>query len=334
MTVRASLLVFLTSAAYAAPPCTAAKPECTEWVVFGAGPQRSLIYRTHSLDVQDAAVVRALVVVHGMNRDADNYFKDAAAAAFLAGALEDTAVIAPRIASNAGGSCRDALAPNEMSWPCGLWRSGGAAEGNPGITSFDFVDEILRKLASKKAFPNLKEIVVTGHSAGGQYAGRYAMSNTVHDEIAKLGVAVSYVVSNPSSYAYLDASRPSADGAAFGPYNDAANCTTYNRWPYGLLDRVGYTAKIPDAQLKQQLASRPVTYLLGELDTLPLAGFDSSCPAMAQGPSRLARGQAWAKYVSQKIGAHHQVVLVPMCGHNARCMYTSDAALPVLFPKP
>jgi hypothetical protein len=25
---------------------------------------------------------------------------------------------------------------------------------------------------------------------------------------------------------------------------------------------------------------------------------------------------------------------VPLCGHNARCMYTSDVALPLLFPKP
>ena len=55
---------------------------------------------------------------------------------------------------------------------------------------------------------------------------------------------------------------------------------------------------------------------------------------MAQGPSRLARGKAWAKYVNEKFGAHHKAVVVPMCGHNARCMYGSDAALPVLFPKP
>ena len=162
MIARASLLLLITAAAYAAPPCTAAKPECTEWIVFGGGPARSLVYRTHPLDTKDLAVVRALVVVHGMNRDADNYFQTATAAAFLAGALEDTVVIAPRFASAAGGSCRDALAPNEVSWPCGIWRSGGAAPADAAITSFDLTDEILRTLASKKAFPNLKTIVVAG----------------------------------------------------------------------------------------------------------------------------------------------------------------------------
>ena len=105
--------------------------------------------------------------------------------------------------------------------------------------------------------------------------------------------------------------------------------------PYGLQDRgSGYTAGIPDEQLKKQVAARPVTYLLGELDVMPVGGFDSSCPAMAQGPTRRARGEAFAKYVNEKYGARHKVVVIPLCGHNARCMFTADPALPILFPTP
>jgi hypothetical protein len=77
----------------------------------------------------------------------------------------------------------------------------------------------------------------------------------------------------------------------------------------------------------------PVTYLLGELDVLPLAGFDSSCPGDGPGPTRLARGQAYAAYVNAKYNAQHKVVVVPLCGHNARCMFTAEVALPILFPK-
>ena len=88
-----------------------------------------------------------------------------------------------------------------------------------------------------------------------------------------------------------------------------------------------------DDQIKRQLASRPTTYLLGELDILPLGGFDSSCSAMAQGPTRQARGQAFGKYVNEKLGAHHRVVIVPECGHNARCMFTAEDALPLIFPE-
>src|SRR6266403_1611518 len=194
------------SAPASAAPCTSARPECTEWIGFAA-PARSLVYRTYPLDRRNDQIRRALVMVHGAGRDADNYFRTALAAAFLAAALNDTIVIAPRFASNDGRGCRDTLAANEINWSCSgdTWRSGGVSASNKELTSYDLMDVILRRLARKDIFPNLKAIVVCGHSAGGQYVTRYEMANQVHD---KLGVPVTYVVSNPSSYAYLDPERP------------------------------------------------------------------------------------------------------------------------------
>jgi hypothetical protein len=313
-----------------AAPCTTVAG-CSEWVLLGDGPARSLIYRTYPLQERNEAITRALVIVHGAGRDADNYFRTALAAAFLAGALENTIVIAPRFAS-VGGGCGDKLDTDEVNWPCNgdSWRSGGIANGNPKLSSYDFMDEILRRLAHREVFPNLKEVVVAGHSAGGQFVNRYEMANLVHDS---LGVPVRYVVSNPSSYGYPDSNRPTADGKEFRPFSDARNCTTYDRWPYGFQNRTGYAGKIPDEQLRRQLATRPTTYLLGQLDVLPLAGFDGSCPAMAQGATRLARGQAFVTYANQMYGAKHKAIVVELCGHNARCMFTAETALPVLFPK-
>ena len=316
---------------YAVDPCTKDTPDCTRWVNLG-GESRALVYSTYPLDQKNDQIVRALIVVHGQGRDADNYFRTSLAAAFLAGAFNNTIVISPRLASNNGTGCRDTLAPNEVNWPCAgdSWRSGGVATNNAKLTSYDFMDEIVRELTRKENFPNLKAIVISGHSAGGQFVTRYEMGNKIHESIS---VPITYIVSNPSSYSYLDAERPSGINNELRAFGDARNCTTYDNWPYGLKNRTGYTANVPDGQLKKQLASRPVTYLLGELDVLPLAGFDSSCPAMAQGPTRLARGQAFAAYVKAKYNARHQVVVVPLCGHNARCMFTAEVALPILFPK-
>ncbi len=351
------LFAFIAAIAFAAlgwaAPCVTKSQACTEWIKLGAGPSRSLIYRTYSLEAKNDAITGALVMVHGAGRDADNYFRTAVAAAFLAGTLENTVVISPRFASN-GGGCRDALDKDEVNWPCSgnSWRAGGVSPSHKDLTSFDFADELLRKLARKEIFPNLKSIVLAGHSAGGQFVTRYQMSNQVHD---KLGVAVTYVVSNPSSYAYLDDNRPSdaaysvnarapgyvpaAPAAAgsepirlFRPYGDGRGCTTYDDWPYGLKNRTGYTGNVSDDQLKKQLAARPLVYLLGDLDILPLGGFDSSCQAMAQGPTRFARGQAFSKYANEKFGAKHVLTVVPLCGHNARCMFTAEIALPVIFP--
>ena len=329
-----------------AAACTTSTPECTEWVTLGAGPARSMIYTSYSLDKRNERIRRALIMVHGTNRNADHYFATAMAAAFLAGAVDDAVVIAPHVIA-----CADKPELNEVVWSCSgdSWRSGGAATSHPDLNSFDLADQILRKLANKNTFPNMQAIVVAGHSAGGQFVTRYEMSNRIHES---LGVPVSYVVANPSSYSWPVAIRPTASGDAeaadakdgwksesvhtnftLAPY-DATQCPAYNRWPFGLENRAsGYTAKLSDEQLKKQLISRPTTYLLGQVDTLPLGGFDSSCGAMAQGPTRRARGEAFLKFVNETLGAKHKAIIVSECGHNDRCVYTTDAVLPVIFPK-
>ena len=326
-------------------PCVTATAACTGWVTPATGPGRSMVYRSYSLDAPNAGVQRALIMVHGTGRNADHYFSTAMSAAFLAGALNDTVVIAPHMIDST-----DPKQENEVVWATS-WRTGGPGRDDPKLSSFDFVDAILKKLADKKTFPNMRAIVVAGHSAGGQYVNRYEMSNRVHDS---LGVAVTYVVANPSSYAWPAPVRPlpqdDADPAkakdgwslspdtavhknfTFGPF-DAAKSATYNRWPMGLENKTGYVEALSDDQIKKQLVERPTTYLLGQVDTLPLGGFDSSPNAMAQGPTRRARGEAFFRYVTEQLGARHAVQIVPECGHNDRCVFTTDAVLPVIFPK-
>jgi len=356
------LLELMIAAATVLPaPCTSATPGCTEWIKPTGKHAKVLVYRSYSLETRNENITRALVFVHGILRDADNHFRTALAAGFLAGALNDTVIVAPRFASNSSapgnkaGNCHDAMVVDEANWVCDTqrtdsWRSGGTELGNDKLSSFAFMDEILRHLARKELFPNLRAIVVAGHSAGGVFVIRYEMLNQVH---SKLGVPVSYIVSNPSTYAYVDDLRPTANalpttvaaGApgyspprspaepAFVAYGDAKNCTQFNTWPFGLNGRTGYSSELTDEQVTEQLVKRPVTYLLGEADVLPLGVFDGSCPAVAQGPTRLGRGLAFSRYVTEMHGAQHKAIVVPFCGHSARCMFTSDVALPLMFPK-
>jgi pimeloyl-ACP methyl ester carboxylesterase len=331
-----------------AAPCTRPVEACTDWVSLGADA-RAMVFSTYPLATRNTTIRRALIMVHGTLRNADHYFTTATGAAFLAKALGDTIVIAPAFHS-ADKGCEDKLQPNEVSWSCrgDSWRSGGAAISHPNLTSFQFIDAILKDLADKNRFPSLKAIVIAGHSAGGQFVARYEMSNRIHES---LGVSVTYVVANPSSYAWPDVTRalPVDDAApanaalswksetphtnfTYGAF-DAAKAPGYDRWPYGLEDRKGgYTAGMSDAQLKAQLVSRPTTYLLSQVDVLPLGGFDDSPDAMAQGPTRRARGEAFVNFVNSRLGGHARVMIVPECGHNDRCVYTTDAVLPIIFP--
>ena len=342
-----TLALLLLSLAPAAP-CTTATAACERWIVYAGGPARSMVYATQPLDQKNAEITRALVMVHGAGRNADHYFETATAAAFLAGALGNTIVVAPRLIASP-----DTAHANEVMWPNGRnsWRSGGPSPSNPTLTSFDFIDEILRKLADRKLFPNLKTIVVAGHSAGGQLATRYAMASKVHD---RLGVAISYVVANPSSYAWPSATRPLPEGDAavedaykeslgpdqekvhtrftYGPF-DSTKVQGYNSWPMGLTGLAGYVEHMTPDELRKHLAERPTTYLLGQVDVLPLGGFDSSPGAMAQGPTRRARGEAFFKFVTDSLGARHNAIIVPECGHNDRCIFTTNIVFPALFPK-
>ena len=350
--ILATMMAMLTMGVAASTsdnPCTGAPSTCTEWLTVGGGPARALIYRSHSLEVRNHRITRLLVMVHGKNRDADRYYSTAMAAAFLANALDNTVIVAPFMASS-HPDCGDPITPPQLDFSCvgDSWRAGAAALNNPHLTSFDFVDAILRKAAADNMFPNLRRIVVAGHSAGGQFALRYAMSNKVH---GALGIQMSYVVANPSSYPWPDATRPLpvADGhpsvaeqawqdqAPHGQFKfgaaDAAQCADFNHWPLGLAGRNStYISAITNAALITQLTQRATTYVLGQIDVLPVAGFDSSCAAMLQGATRRARGEAFFAYVQQRWHAQHKLQIVPDCGHNARCVFTADEMLPILFP--
>jgi len=129
------------------PPCTSATPACAEWIKLPGQTTRLLVYRTKALAVKDERVTRALVLVHGILRDADNHFRTAVAAGFLAGALDDTVIIAPRFASdsrargNEVGNCGDSLASKEANWFCDsqrsdTWRSGGTTVDGGEFSSF------------------------------------------------------------------------------------------------------------------------------------------------------------------------------------------------------
>ena len=302
---------------------------------------------THPIDAASSKVTRALVVIHGSGRDAEHAFEAAVEAAKLAHALDDTIIIAPRFSSNDGGLCNDVLEEHETNWGCEAnngWQAGGTAADDDRLTTFDVVDRVLTQLGRKDLFPNLSVIVVAGHSAGGQFVTRYSMANQVHDAVSRtirlrqgyggqVGRAASrgespvrYVVASPSSYAYPDAARPASHGSP------AAGCNIFDDWPYGLRDRKGSAARLTPEDLARQLASRPVTYLLGALDNTTMRGLDTSCAAMAQGSSRLDRGQGFAAHVNGRLGAHHRVVVVPGCAHDTRCVFTAASALPVLFP--
>jgi pimeloyl-ACP methyl ester carboxylesterase len=337
--VRRLLLLILGLAlgAFAAEPCLQPDKTCTEHFPVGSG--FVVLYRNYAVASANSVVDRAVIMVHGAQRNGDGYYATALAAAAASGNLMHTLVIAPAFRGREGRGCTDAVEPGELFWSCQGWNAGFAALG-PGKmpNSFEVVDRILTLLSDRTRYPRLQSIVVAGHSGGGQFVQRYAALNRIEESVK---VPVRYVVANPSSYVYLDEKRPptgancTAEGACSAPagaYSDQANCTGYNRYRYGLDALSGYAAEVGAETIRKQFPLRNVTYLIGDLDVLPDTDLDKSCPANAQGVNRRERGLNYWNYVRTGFKADHKLVMVPRCGHNAACMFASSTGTRALFP--
>jgi len=207
----------------------------------------------------------------------------------------------------------------------------------------------------------LTEILVVGHSAGGQAVQRYALATTVDSTLASLNISLRYVAENAGSYAYLNTSRavlptytsptcaycnastiPSSLNT-FSPVDaeTATSCPDYNDWKYGLLVGLAYVADKTPEEMTSHYKNKDVTYVLGTLDTCNDAlgdcwcidhGMDTRCGAELQGYCRYQRGWVYFHYLNfyyhQSV---HSIAIVPGVGHDDCEMITSNVTVAILF---
>ncbi len=279
---------------------------------------------------------RAVVLVHGVRRNADDYFETGLKLLNNAGLdASDNLLLSLNFLT-----AEDRRAGNDMPlWARDKWMHGTASEqGRSGIEAFAVLDDVLAYLADRKRFPALKEVVLIGHSAGGQLMQRYAVLGEGDGRLARQGIAVRYVISSPSSYLYLDGDRMQAGN--IGPVS-AADCPDYNRYRYGPEAAPPYLARqhLGVEQLVRRYAARNVIFMVGERDDNPEHRvLDRSCAAALQGPNRLERQRNYLRYeayLSQKwsVVIHHPQITVAGVGHNAARLLTRDSVARRLFPE-
>lgn len=290
------------------------------------------VYSNIDLHRPDAGIQRAVVFVHGVQRDADRYF--GVGLGLLHAARLDassTLLLVPHFLT-ASDPSPDSKIP---LWRGGNWMQCQDSRGKEAINSCGVLDDIARYLSTGKRFPVLKEIVFIGHSAGGQLMQRYAVLNNSEEALRKAGIRVRYVVSSPSSYLYLDASRP--EGGDFKPVNSIL-CPGYNNFRYGLGNMVPYGQGLDGEQLFKRYAARNVLYLVGAQDNDPAyESLDKSCGAAMQGTDRLDRHRNYMRYeqfLARKWSTPvtREVMVVPQAGHEAADIFESRDVATKIFP--
>ncbi|WP_277186919.1 hypothetical protein [Caballeronia sp. BR00000012568055] len=255
-------------------------------------------------------ITRIVIVLHGRLRDADAYLRTAERALAASSVDADsTVLIAPQFLATADIE-HHALGSDMLHWEWTAWMGGLDARGPHALSAFDVLDALIADCAAR--YTMLREIVIAGHSGGAQVAHRYAIVGHPDENVR-------YVIANPSSYVYFDATRPYA-----------IQCDDFDDWKYGLRKLPRYAKR---GEYEARYIATDVTYLLGERDCDPAhPALDRSCAAMSQGPHRLARGRAYRAYL---LGRHpdlrHRWEEVPNADHDGEAMFVSAEGVRALF---
>jgi pimeloyl-ACP methyl ester carboxylesterase len=294
------------------------------------------LYVTGDWSKPEPEVTRVILVFHGLLRDADVYLKSSEKALSDAGdAGRGTLLVVPQFLADLDIPAHG-LPPDTLRWSREGWMEGAPAHGPAPVSSFEAIDAILTRVSDRQLFPNLKTVVVAGHSGGGQVVQRYAVVGKNEAALTAEGIHVRYVVANPSSYVYFSADRPLPAGGT-GPFAGAAACPMFNDWKYGFDAPPPYLAGSGVQALESRYVTRDVIYLLGTADTNPNHPvLDKSCSGEAEGPYRFARGHAYFAYLQARhpSGLAHHLWEVDGVGHDGGKMFGSACGLAALFDKP
>lgn len=217
------------------------------------------------------------------------------------------------------------------------WRYGADAI-NADISSYETLDRVIAYLVrSKGRFPNLKQVSVAGHSAGGQVTQRWALlSNEFFWKTG--GVEIRAIAANPRSYCYLDRRRWVFDEDSNAMKFDIPSshvfheCPDYNDWTWGFEQGGIINSPYKDAaerqvstsEMAKRYGSRNIFYLTGEYDTIKQ---DDHCATYKfQGPNRHERAVNYFAALQEFYSAHsdlqlkHELYTIPESPHDHTLM--------------
>ena len=322
-----SLVVVLITLTLAGPvfargnPC-AWSANCRDELLLSSGGTIPF-YRSLPL-IRNSSVERAVLVVHGNQRDADRYYDRAVAAARSEHRLDGLVLLAPSF-----HTLDDGPSAGEHYWSSQGWKIGNRSLDAKRISSFAVMDELLARVCSDQPaiFPHLHTVVIIGHSAGGQFVGRYAAGGK---GCRNRAVEVRYVIMNPSSYLYVDARRKSATTGRFESAD--SGCRNYDDYKYGLRNLNTYMQVVGAETIRAHLFTRHTYYLAGDEDTRTGSSLDTRCEANLQGADRLARYVNYRDYSSLFDDWKGAVfITIPGIGHDGGKMLMSEIARGIMF---
>ncbi|KXS97308.1 hypothetical protein AC578_10721 [Pseudocercospora eumusae] len=315
----------------------------------GANDHLTLInYYSHGSDgnrIVEANIQRAVIVLHGLLRDPWNYENDMLTALAQAHAgnanisTDSVAVIAPYFTNGAdkytaypwteGLKAGQGSTSNALVWSGSQWSAGANNQypaSSTNTSSFFVLDTLISYFDDKTLFPNLKQIVVAGHSMGAQMAQRYASVSTLQTTSP-----VTYWIGNPNSYAWLSTDRPLSTAA----------CAKYDNYREGYADYDTYGDAMTYGSALVAQGREAIGYNYGQKQIayaralLDHGDHSTDCAASTTGADRHERFfffiKAFAPSCTEPAGVNCDTVDLINVSHDNGQMFNSPAGQARLF---
>ncbi len=311
-------------------PGALGKDQWAERLTFSTG--RSVAYLSSAPLREPAPQVQiAIIVVHGLDRDDESAFARITAAARASGKGPVTLVLAPRFKT-----AEDQPGADEHVWSTDGWASGDLSQDgkDPAVrlSSFAIVDRLVAELSDATRFPALRRVVLVGHSAGGQFANRYAAVGRLGEGAEPNGrLEYRFVIANPSSYLYLDERRPVPGSDRFEPPRQPP--PGYNAWRHGLERRNAYANRLSVDEIRGNMFGLTAYYLVGTADSKRDRFLSTSPASTLQGDNRYDRWEKFRRYVGLFPEWRDRAVFAEVlgAGHSSAQMFDSRAARSAMF---
>ena len=303
-------------------PCSSASNDCIEKLEISlSGSTLAFDFYSNYDFISDTDFVweditNVIFSVHGLQRNADEYFTYMSKSIKSIGTEKNTVIIAPFFKDEQSAENTD------LFWNNSNWREGdNSSNTNASVSSFSVIDAIIDILSKTDKFPNLKTVFVAGHSSGAAFVQHYALANKAETSYSNLDFK--YLVANNQYFYYPDGMRFNESTNEFYIPTD---CSGYTNWPYGYDNAISYINGVDASTLTDQQVLRNTTYFLGSNDTFTEGSLNTTdCQATLLGSNRVTRGENMFLYMQTFYEStnQHQKITVDNVGHNAEEMFNS-----------
>ena len=284
------------------------------------------VFSNLDLNEDNFGINKVIVVMHGLNRNAYDYYSSVEEITSSLGLQNETHIIAPQFL----------LLEDIEHWSLGptipYWQNNtGWITGNQSLStlqhprdfllsSYTIIDSLLSGVIAR--YSDVEDIIFVGNSAGGQLLNRFAGGSP-----ATLDEKIKFIISAPSSFLYFDENRYEYPNS----WTQPTGCINYNNYKYGLDELNNYMSVASGDSIIARYHNRNITYLVGGLDY----GGTTDCQSMVQGQNRLERSLTYYNYLQYYFGEQitntHNIAIINEVNHNYDEIFSSACGRKTIF---